>query len=159
MGYEGHLQPLTPGTEKDYAVRAAIKLLVDSKELIERAGIPVGIVSCGGTGDYQVVGQYPGVTEHQAGSYLLMDSWYAPFAPDFRPALSVLVTVISKTAGKRIVVDAGVKAISGEGPPRGKRQQVPARFGVARRARAHCASVTRNARRRRRQAGASRSVS
>jgi D-serine deaminase-like pyridoxal phosphate-dependent protein len=43
-----------------------------------------------------------------------MDTWYAPFAPDFKVALSVLVTVISKTSGERIVVDAGVKAISGE---------------------------------------------
>ena len=43
-----------------------------------------------------------------------MDSWYAPYAPDFRQTLSVLATVISKTPGERIVVDAGVKAISGE---------------------------------------------
>jgi D-serine deaminase-like pyridoxal phosphate-dependent protein len=114
MGYEGHLQPLVPGPEKNTAVRQAMTWLIDSKNLIERAGIPVEIVSCGGTGDYEVVGQYPGVTEHQAGAYLLMDRWYAPFAPDFTTALSVLVTVISKTAGERIVVDAGVKAISGE---------------------------------------------
>jgi D-serine deaminase-like pyridoxal phosphate-dependent protein len=43
-----------------------------------------------------------------------MDTWYAPFAPDFKVALSVLVTVISKTAGERLVVDAGCKVISGE---------------------------------------------
>jgi D-serine deaminase-like pyridoxal phosphate-dependent protein len=114
MGYEGHLQPLVPGPEKNAAVRQAMAWLIDSKNLIEHAGIPVEIVSCGGTGDYEVVGQYPGVTEHQAGAYLLMDRWYAPFAPDFSTALSVLVTVISKTEGQRIVVDAGVKAISGE---------------------------------------------
>ena len=94
-------------------MRAMISL-TDSKALIERAGIPVEIISCGGTGDYGIVGRHPGVTEHQAGAYLLMDRWYAPFAPDFSPALSVLATVISKTEGQRIVVDAGVKAISGE---------------------------------------------
>ncbi len=114
MGYEGHLQPILPGPEKDAAVLRAIDLLARSKALIERAGIPVEIISCGGTGDYRIVGRHPLVTEHQAGAYLLMDRWYAPFAPDFSPALSVLATVISKTAGKRIVVDAGVKAISGE---------------------------------------------
>jgi D-serine deaminase-like pyridoxal phosphate-dependent protein len=117
MGYEGHLQPLVPGPEKDAAVMQAMKWLVDSKRLIEKAGIAVEIVSCGGTGDYSVVGQYPGITEHQAGAYLLMDRWYAPFAPDFSPALSVLSTVISKTGDRRIVADAGVKAISGERGP------------------------------------------
>jgi D-serine deaminase-like pyridoxal phosphate-dependent protein len=82
--------------------------------MIEEAGIPVHIVSCGGTGDFRIAGRVPGVTENQAGSFMLMDSWYEPFAPDFKPALSVLATVISKTPGERIVVDSGVKALSGE---------------------------------------------
>jgi D-serine deaminase-like pyridoxal phosphate-dependent protein len=54
------------------------------------------------------------VTEVQAGSYLLMDTCYAPFAPEFQLSLSVLATVISKTPGERIVADAGVKALSGQ---------------------------------------------
>ena len=114
MGYEGHLQPLLAGPEKHGAVSQAMTALVDTAKQIEGAGIPVEIVSCGGSGDYSIAGTYPGVTENQAGSYLLMDTWYAPFAPDFKVALSVLATVISKTSGERIVVDAGVKAISGE---------------------------------------------
>lgn len=114
MGYEGHLQPLLPGPEKEAMVSQAMAALIGTKNQIEAAGISVEIVSCGGSGDYSIAGTYPGVTENQAGSYLLMDSWYAPFAPDFKPALSVLATVISKTAGERIVLDAGVKAISGE---------------------------------------------
>jgi D-serine deaminase-like pyridoxal phosphate-dependent protein len=114
MGYEGHLQPLPPGPEKQRVVLQAMKSLVDTKKQIEAAGISVGIVTCGGSGDYSTAGAYPGVTENQAGSYLLMDTWYAPFAPDFKVALSVLATVISKTKGERVVVDAGVKATSGE---------------------------------------------
>lgn len=114
MGYEGHLQPLPPGAEKEAAVKAAICALLETRRQIEVAGIPVEIVSCGGTGDYSISGAFPGVTEIQAGSYLLMDDWYAPFAPDFTPTLSVLATVISKTPGERVVVDAGVKALSGE---------------------------------------------
>jgi D-serine deaminase-like pyridoxal phosphate-dependent protein len=114
MGYEGHLQPLPPGAEKERAVTEAMQSLASTKKLIESSGIPVGIVSCGGTGDYAIAGASAGVTENQAGSYLLMDTWYAPFAPDFKVALSVLVTVISKTGGERLVVDAGCKAISGE---------------------------------------------
>jgi len=114
MGYEGHLQPLLPGPEKEAAVKAAMQSLLETKRQIETTGIPVEIVSCGGTGDYSLSASFPGVTENQAGSYLLMDTWYAPFAPDFAPSLSVLATVISKTPGERVVADAGVKAISGE---------------------------------------------
>lgn len=114
MGYEGHLQPLPPGPEKHRLVNEAMRALSMTKSLIEADGISVGIVSCGGTGDYSIAGGFPGVTENQAGSYLLMDTWYAPFAPDFHVSLSLLATVISSTAGERLVVDAGCKAISGE---------------------------------------------
>jgi D-serine deaminase-like pyridoxal phosphate-dependent protein len=114
MGYEGHLQPIKPGAEKQARVAQAMTALLDSKKCIEAAGLPVEIVSCGGTGDYAIAGTHPGVTEIQAGSYLLMDTWYAPFAADFQLTLSVFATVISKTPGERIVVDAGVKALSGE---------------------------------------------
>jgi len=114
MGYEGHVQLLPPGPQKECAVKAALRALICSKALIEGRGIPVEIVSCGGTGDYTISGRWPGVTENQAGSFLLMDTGYAPYAPDFQPALSVLATVVSKTDGEHIVADAGVKAISGE---------------------------------------------
>lgn len=114
MGYEGHLQPQVPGPEKLDSVRRAMEALLNTRDRIAANRIPVEIVSCGGTGDYAISGIYPGVTENQAGSFLLMDTWYIPFAPDFKVALSILATVISKTPGERIVVDAGVKAISGE---------------------------------------------
>lgn len=113
MGYEGHI-PLPPGPEKQRIVQSTLKGLIDAKIMIEREGIPVEIVSCGGTSDYSIAGTLPGATEVQVGSYLLMDTWYLPFAPEFKPALTLLVTVISKTPGERIVVDAGVKAISGD---------------------------------------------
>jgi len=114
MGYEGHLQPIVPGAEKERIVRSSMQLLTDAKNRIESAGIPAPIVSCGGTGTYSIMASFPGVTEIQAGSYLLMDAWYKTYAPEFKLALSLLVTVISKTPGERIIVDAGVKALSGE---------------------------------------------
>lgn len=114
MGYEGHLQSLPAGDAKTRSVEQALRALLHSKLLIERAGIPVDLVSCGGTGDYDAVSRTDGITELQAGSYLLMDAWYAPFAPDFRQTLSVLTTVISKATQHRMVADAGVKVISAE---------------------------------------------
>ncbi len=117
MGYEGHI-PHPAGPEKERIVHNALKQLVDTKTLIESEGIPVEIMSCGGTSDYSISGVFPGVTEIQAGSYLLMDTWYVAFAPEFTPTLTVLATVISKTSNERIVVDAGSKTMSGgNGPP------------------------------------------
>jgi len=114
MGYEGHLQPLPLGPAKERSVTVAMVTLGEARKRLEDAGIPVDIVSCGGTGDFAIAGAYPGITEIQAGSYLLMDTWYAPAAPQFEPTLSVLATVLSKTEGNRLVVDAGVKALSAE---------------------------------------------
>jgi len=113
MGYEGHI-PLPPGPEKRRVAHDALQRLVQTRALIEQEGIPVEIVSCGGTSDFSIAAMYAGVTEIQAGSYLLMDTWYVPHAPEFKPTLTILATVVSVTPGERIVADAGVKAISAE---------------------------------------------
>ena len=43
-----------------------------------------------------------------------MDSDYLKACPDFELALTVLTTVISKTEGERVIVDAGLKSLSAE---------------------------------------------
>jgi D-serine deaminase-like pyridoxal phosphate-dependent protein len=117
MGYEGHIH-LPAGPEKQRVASQALQLLVDTKSLLEEEGIPVEIVTCGGTSDYAEAANFPGVTEVQAGSYLFMDMWYAPCAADFIPALTVLSTVISKSTRNTLVADAGIKAMStGNGLP------------------------------------------
>jgi D-serine deaminase-like pyridoxal phosphate-dependent protein len=110
MGYAGSVR-LPAGPEKERVARANLRPLLETKALIEGAGIVVETVTCGGTGDYSITATGPGATEIQAGSYLLMDTGYAPFAPEFHLALSVLTTVVSKTPGSRFVVDAGLKAL------------------------------------------------
>jgi D-serine deaminase-like pyridoxal phosphate-dependent protein len=114
MGYEGHVLRRPPGPEKAEAVAAAMEPLRATKACIEQAGLPVEIISVGGTGTYSLSGRYPDVTEIQAGSYLLMDTDYQKCCTDFAPALAVLTTVISKTGRERIVTDAGLKTLSGE---------------------------------------------
>ena len=117
MGYEGHIA-LPAGPEKQRVAHDALQRLMDTKALLEREGLPVEIVTCGGTSDYSEAAAFPGVTEVQAGSYLLMDTWYVPHAADFQPTLTVLSTVISKSVGNRLVADAGAKAMSaGNGLP------------------------------------------
>lgn len=114
MGYEGHVLRKPPGREKAEAVAEAMQPLIETKDRLERTGIPVEMVSVGGTGTYSLSGSFPGVTEIQAGSYLLMDTDYQQCCTDFLPALTLLTTVISKTPGERVVTDAGLKSLSCE---------------------------------------------
>jgi D-serine deaminase-like pyridoxal phosphate-dependent protein len=113
MGYEGRVR-MPYGPEKVEVCNATMRLLIESRDLVARAGIPVEIVSGGGTSSYRISGRYPGITEIQAGSYLVMDTDYLQCCTDFQLALSLVTTVISKTDGERAVVDAGFKALSGE---------------------------------------------
>jgi D-serine deaminase-like pyridoxal phosphate-dependent protein len=114
MGYDGHFQAMAPNPVRDEMARQGSASLVDSAALIEAAGIPVSIVSTGGTGTYSVSGDLPGVTEIQAGAYLLMDTMYVDRGSPFRRSLTVLATVISASGSEHVVIDCGVKAISGE---------------------------------------------
>jgi D-serine deaminase-like pyridoxal phosphate-dependent protein len=114
IGYEGHCVRLPPGPAKVEAVHSAMGKLVSTADLIRAHGLTVEIASAGGTGTYSISGRFPGVTEIQGGSYLVMDTDYQTVCPDFGLALSVLGTVISRTGNERLILDIGVKEISGE---------------------------------------------
>jgi D-serine deaminase-like pyridoxal phosphate-dependent protein len=114
MGYDGHLQAVPPSPERDEIVRQGSEAIVESAALLENSGIPAPIRSTGGTGTYAVSGDYSGITEIQAGSYLLMDSIYLSRGAPFRRSLTVLATVVSTRGHELAVLDCGVKAISGE---------------------------------------------
>jgi len=114
MGYEGHLQRLDSGNENLVARKKALLQLTATKDLLLSNTIPVKIVTAGRTGTYAIAGMIEGVTEVQAGNYLLMDTSYAPFAADFQPSLSLLTTVISSTPGERFILNTGIKEISAE---------------------------------------------
>jgi D-serine deaminase-like pyridoxal phosphate-dependent protein len=114
MGYEGQVLRKLPGPEKEQAAAAAMQLLVETAKALRQEGITVKILSGGGTGTYSLSGRIPGITEIQAGSYLLMDTDYQKCCTDFDLTLTVLTSVLSKTEGERIVVDAGLKSLSCE---------------------------------------------
>jgi D-serine deaminase-like pyridoxal phosphate-dependent protein len=119
QGYEGHLVALRDEAERTEKTRAALKTVVETRRLIESAGIPVNIVTGGGTGTYNVTGDFPGVDEVQAGSYALMDWWYGDIRPEFQQAMSILATVISRPTPELAILDVGRKGIGAEfGPPR-----------------------------------------
>src|SRR5208282_5891956 len=109
QGYEGHVVDLRDETERTEKTRAALKLLVETRRHIERAGLAVNIVSGGGTGTYTVTGDYEGIDEVQAGSYAAMDWWYQDIRPEFQQAQTILATVISRPAQNLAIIDVGRK--------------------------------------------------
>lgn len=113
-GYEGHLQALQPGPERDEQVRAVCRDLVQTQAMLQADGIPTDIVSTAGSGTYAVCGQYPGITEVQPGSYLLMDTQYVERGSTFQRSLTLLASVISVRGANHAVIDCGMKELSAE---------------------------------------------
>jgi len=110
MGYEGHLQPIAGRTERETRAREAMQQLTATADAARAAGLPCDVVSGGGTGTYDISGQVAGVTEIQAGSYVLMDTDYARLDLPFEAAFSVLGTVVSRPTADRCVADCGHKS-------------------------------------------------
>lgn len=110
MGYEGHCADEPDVELRQHEVRASMARLVEVADRCRAAGLGIEIVTAGATGTYRFTGGYPGVTEVQAGSYVLMDRFHEAVAPEFECALTVLTTAISRH-GDLVVFDAGRKGI------------------------------------------------
>jgi D-serine deaminase-like pyridoxal phosphate-dependent protein len=112
--YEGHVVQHPDATFRRLETERMLERALDTADRVRRAGMDVTTVTCGGTGTYRISGCYPGVTEHQAGSYAFMDPNYKRLVPEFDLALSVLATVISRPRPERVVTDAGMQVLAGD---------------------------------------------
>jgi D-serine deaminase-like pyridoxal phosphate-dependent protein len=109
-GYEGHCS-LTPERDVRHKhERAAMAFLVDTADAFRSAGFPSPIVSAGGTATWDWTASFPGVTESQAGSYVVMDNFHGAMVGDFEHAVFVVSTVISRPPD-RVILDAGNKSM------------------------------------------------
>ncbi|MCI0810340.1 MAG: alanine racemase [Chloroflexi bacterium] len=97
-------------SQHEAKTRANLQIILDNKEAIEQAGVPVAVVSVGGTHCYAQAIQMPGVTEVRAGRYPLMDHRLKSFLPELNPAAKILASVISHPIDGLAVLDAGHKA-------------------------------------------------
>ncbi|MGQ9681521.1 MAG: alanine racemase [Anaerolineae bacterium] len=115
MGYEGCLRG-TPN-ERAQAFARAVQTLAKAKEAIEAAGLPVSVVSGGGTWTLREHVAAPLLTEIQAGSYVLMEPGLAELGLPFAFAAHVMGTVVSRRA-QTAVLDVGRKSVGCDyGPP------------------------------------------
>jgi len=110
MGYEGHVVGLEDRGERETKAAQAMEKLLDTARLTREAGLPCAIVSAGGTGTYDITGGMEGITEVQAGSYVLMDTAYAKLDIPFEKAMWLLETVLSRPRPELCVGDGGLKA-------------------------------------------------
>jgi D-serine deaminase-like pyridoxal phosphate-dependent protein len=120
LGHLQHIADLDARRAANDAASARLKVLVG--ELAAR-GLAPSVVTGGGTGTHTLDLAGGVFNELQAGSYALMDVEYDDCgAPDgaawpFEPALLIAARVVSTVHKSHVVVDAGLKAVSVDGPP------------------------------------------
>jgi D-serine deaminase-like pyridoxal phosphate-dependent protein len=110
-GYEGHCS-LTPDSElRHERQREAMTFFTGVADLLDANGIPCKIRSAGGIATWRWTAGYPGLTEIQAGTYVVMDNFHGRMVPGFEHSLTIQATVISRQSGK-VIVDVGNKSVA-----------------------------------------------
>jgi D-serine deaminase-like pyridoxal phosphate-dependent protein len=108
MRFEGLMTfPNSPKTGPFF--ERALKLFAD-------AGIPVPVVSGGGTPALPKVGEFPMLTEHRAGTYVYNDVMMVSsgVATWEDCAMRVRLTVVSRPTDERAILDAGSKVLTSD---------------------------------------------
>jgi D-serine deaminase-like pyridoxal phosphate-dependent protein len=123
QAYVGHLQHIADLPARIAANEAALNTLKSVIADLAAAGLEARTVTGGGTGTHTSDLASRVFTELQAGSYAVMDAEYDDCgAPDGQPwafeaALLLATTVVSARHRTHATVDAGLKALSVDGPP------------------------------------------
>lgn len=122
QSYDGAAAHTTPFEARLARTSATMAKAIETRILLERSGIACPMVTAGSTGTYRFDSENPGITELQPGSFVFMDMEYGQIGGpdgtdyrDFKNALTVVTTVISRSPGIAIV-DGGYKAFATDRP-------------------------------------------
>ncbi|HEV8219266.1 MAG TPA: alanine racemase [Streptosporangiaceae bacterium] len=110
-GYEGHCSLTRDNDLRHDRQREAMAFFTGVAGILEADGIACPIRSAGGIATWNWTAAYPGITEIQAGTYVVMDNFHGVMVPGFEHSLSIQATVISRQSGK-VIVDAGSKSVA-----------------------------------------------
>ena len=115
--YHGPAQHKRTASERLAAIRFATDCARVSRAAVVAHGLSCETITGAGTGTFVLERDSGVYTEVQAGSYIFMDRDYADNQRaagdlEFEHALFVRTTVMSRPAGSRAIVDAGLKASS-----------------------------------------------
>jgi D-serine deaminase-like pyridoxal phosphate-dependent protein len=122
QSYDGDAAHTMPFAARKIRTDGSMAKAIETRAMIERDGIACPMITGGSTGTYRFDSENPGMTELQPGSFVFMDIDYGriggPDGPeyrDFKNALTVVTTVVSRPPGFAIV-DGGYKAFSTDRP-------------------------------------------
>ena len=111
MAWEGQAVSVQDPTEKRQVIEKALNLMQESVDMCAAAGLPVNIVSGGGSGTYLISPSYGVLTEIQAGGAMLCDNRYISFGVATKPCIFSRATVTSRPTEERIILDGGFKSM------------------------------------------------
>ena len=122
QAYGGHWQHVEGANARAAAVADGMVRLAGVTAAVRQAGVAVGLVTGGGTGTASADISQGVLGELQCGSYAFMDKEYRDALgadPDgaFEHALVVQSRVITDNHRRWVTLDAGIKALSTDGPP------------------------------------------
>jgi D-serine deaminase-like pyridoxal phosphate-dependent protein len=122
--YDGH-NNMESAADREAAVLAKLKPLLELRTQLERDGLAVPRLICGGTPSFPIYAKLtdiPGL-ECSPGTYVLYDSGYGAKYADLsglKPGAVLVTRVVSKPTPNRLTLDLGTKAVASD-PPAGKR--------------------------------------
>jgi D-serine deaminase-like pyridoxal phosphate-dependent protein len=123
QAYAGHASHKVGFEARKALSQTVMASAVETRHLIQKAGIECGLLTGGSTGTYNIDSEIDGITELQPGSFVFMDLDYNRIGgksgvvyQDFQNSLFVLTTVVSKPSDSDVVVDGGLKAFSTDKP-------------------------------------------
>ena len=117
--YAGNLQHVNDYQERREYSQGVMQQAAQVVNQYREAGLPCAVLTGSGTGTYDIDCDIEAVTEVQPGSYTVMDMEYRLIGSSadskrferFKPAMTMLVTVISANHDSHVTVDAGTKAL------------------------------------------------
>jgi len=120
LAYDGGAQHVTGFAKRKERTLKYFEPVVETYVMMKASGLNMEIFSGGGTGTYNMMGEFPGFTDVQVGSYLFMDRQYMVIGgeknetefDDFAPSLTVMTTVINTNHPGRLTTDSGAKALT-----------------------------------------------
>src|SRR5262249_38216312 len=124
QGYAGHCAHVLGFEERRRVSRRWMSRLMKTREVFEKNGLPVDIVSGGSSGTFNIESEVESLTELQSRYYCVVDvderrsggKCGGDAYDDFEMALPVLTTVISVPSAEMDMIDAGLKAFSTDKP-------------------------------------------
>jgi D-serine deaminase-like pyridoxal phosphate-dependent protein len=117
--YDGHNHQEDPA-DREAAVRSQFGAVAEFKRMLERRGLPVPRLVCGGTPTFPMYARIP-AAECSPGTCVLHDNGYGTRFRDlgFERAALLLTRVVSRPSQDRLCLDLGYKAVASD--PKGDR--------------------------------------